>query len=41
MRSRNEAVRRALEEQWIGIHEITHSPDGGDGSSDGSGPSRG
>ena len=40
MRSRNEAVRRALEEQWIGIHEITHSPDG-DGSSDGSGPSRG
>ena len=34
MRSRNEAVRRALEEQWIGIHEITYSADG-DGSSDG------
>ena len=34
VRSRNEAVRRALEEQWIGIHEITHSADG-DGSSDG------
>ena len=33
VRSRNEAVRRALEEQWIGIHEIT-SPDA-DGSPDG------
>jgi DNA-binding NarL/FixJ family response regulator len=31
--SRNEAVRKALTEQWIGIHEIT-SPDGG-GSPDG------
>jgi DNA-binding NarL/FixJ family response regulator len=30
VRSRNEAVRRALEEQWIGIHEITYSPDGDD-----------
>ena len=28
--SRNEAVRRALEEQWIGIHEITYSADGDD-----------
>ena len=36
VRSRNEAVRRALEEQWIGIHEITHSTDG-DGSRDGQG----
>ena len=34
--SRNEAVRKALEEQWIGIHEITSSPDG-DGSRDGQG----
>ena len=33
--SRNEAVRTALVEQWIGIHEIT-SPDG-DGSRDGQG----
>jgi DNA-binding NarL/FixJ family response regulator len=34
--SRNEAVRLALAEQWIGIHEITyHSEDGSD-SSDGS-----
>jgi DNA-binding NarL/FixJ family response regulator len=30
VRSRNEAVRRALEEQWIGIHEITYSADGDD-----------
>ena len=36
VRSRNEAVRRALEEQWIGIHEITYSPDG-DGHPDGRG----
>jgi DNA-binding NarL/FixJ family response regulator len=34
--SRNEAVRRALVEQWIGIHEITSSPDG-DGSRVGQG----
>src|SRR5688500_2571355 len=33
--SRNDAVRTALVEQWIGIHEIT-SPDG-DGSRDGRG----
>ena len=33
--SRNDAVRTALVEQWIGIHEIT-SPDG-DGSRDGQG----
>lgn len=33
VRSRNEAVRRALEEQWIGIHEITSAD--GDGSRDG------
>jgi ATP/maltotriose-dependent transcriptional regulator MalT len=38
VRSRNEAVRRALEEQWIGIHEITSlaSADG-DGHPDGRG----
>jgi DNA-binding NarL/FixJ family response regulator len=36
--SRNEAVRTALVEQWIGIHEITSAhADGHDGSSDGSG----
>jgi DNA-binding NarL/FixJ family response regulator len=34
VRTRNEAVRKALEEQWIGIHEITSAADG-DGSSDG------
>ena len=28
VRSRNEAVRTALMEQWIGIHEITSSADG-------------
>jgi DNA-binding NarL/FixJ family response regulator len=31
VRSRNEAVRTAIMEQWIGIHEITASADG-DGS---------
>ena len=36
VRSRNEAVRTALVEQWIGIHEITASADG-DGSPDGRG----
>ncbi len=36
VRSRNEAVRTALVEQWIGIHEITSSADG-DGPSDGQG----
>jgi DNA-binding NarL/FixJ family response regulator len=36
VRSRNEAVRTALVEQWIGIHEITSAhADGHDGSSDG------
>ena len=35
VRSRSEAVRTALMEQWIGIHEII-SADGSDGS-DGSG----
>jgi DNA-binding NarL/FixJ family response regulator len=30
VRSRNDAVRRALGEQWIGIHEIT-SPADADG----------
>ena len=40
VRSRNEAVRKALMEQWIGLHEIT-SAAGGNGSSDGSGPARG
>jgi DNA-binding NarL/FixJ family response regulator len=34
VRSRSEAVRTALMEQWIGIGEIT-SPDGSDGSSRG------
>jgi DNA-binding NarL/FixJ family response regulator len=34
--SRNDAVRMALVEQWIGIHEITSAhTDGQDGSSDG------
>jgi ATP/maltotriose-dependent transcriptional regulator MalT len=33
--SRNDAVRRALSEQWIGIHEITSAD--GDGSRDGQG----
>ena len=33
VRSRNEAVRKALVEQWIGIHEITsHESADGDGS---------
>jgi DNA-binding NarL/FixJ family response regulator len=32
--SRNDAVRTALMEQWIGFHEITSAADG-DGSSDG------
>ena len=36
VRSRNEAVRKAIVEQWIGIHEITASPDG-DGTRDGQG----
>ena len=38
VRSRNEAVRKALVEQWIGIHEITSAHadgEGHDGSSDG------
>jgi DNA-binding NarL/FixJ family response regulator len=34
VRSRNEAVRKAIAEQWIGLHEITSAADG-DGSSDG------
>ena len=33
--SRNDAVRRALEKQWIGIHEITSAD--GNGSRDGQG----
>lgn len=33
VRSRNEAVRTAIMEQWIGIHEITSA--NGDGSPDG------
>ena len=36
VRSRNEAVRKALMEQWIGIHEITSASDG-DSSRDGRG----
>ena len=35
--SRNGAVRRALEEQWIGIHEITSASANGNGSPDGQG----
>ena len=35
VRSRNEAVRTALMEQWIGIHEITSAD--GDGTRDGQG----
>jgi hypothetical protein len=32
VRTRNEAVRKALTEQWIGIHEIASAPvDGSDG----------
>ena len=34
VRSRNDAVRMALAEQWIGLHEINSSANG-DGSSDG------
>ena len=36
VRSRNEAVRKALTEQWIGLHEITSAERDGD-SPDGSG----
>ena len=36
VRGRNDAVRTALEEQWIGLHEITSAADGG-GSRDGQG----
>ena len=36
--SRNDAVRKALEEQWIGIHEITSAESvDGDGTRDGQG----
>jgi ATP/maltotriose-dependent transcriptional regulator MalT len=35
VRSRNDAVRTALVEQWIGVHEITSAhAEGHDGSSD-------
>jgi DNA-binding NarL/FixJ family response regulator len=37
VRSRSEAVRTALMEQWIGIHDITSSSSASDGSSGGSG----
>ena len=37
VRSRNEAVRKALMEQWIGIHEITSASADGDGTRDGQG----
>ena len=37
VRSRSEAVRTALMEQWIGIGEITSASADGDGSSDGQG----
>ena len=37
VRSRNEAVRQALVEQWIGLHEITsHESADGEGTSGGS-----
>ncbi len=39
--SRNEVVRRAIMEQWIGIHEITSASADRDGSRDGSGSPRG
>jgi len=39
VRSRSEAVRTALVEQWIGIHDITSSNGSSDGSSVGSGGS--
>ena len=35
--SRNDAVRKALVEQWIGIHEITFASADGEGSRDGQG----
>ena len=35
--SRNDAVRKALMEQWIGIHEITSAHADGEGSRDGQG----
>jgi DNA-binding NarL/FixJ family response regulator len=37
VRSRNGVVRKALEEQWIGIHEITSAYADGGGSPDGQG----
>jgi DNA-binding NarL/FixJ family response regulator len=37
VRSRSEAVRTALMEQWIGLADITSSASSADGSSDGSG----
>ena len=37
VRSRNEAVRKALMEQWIGIHDITSASADGEGSRDGQG----
>ena len=37
VRSRNEAVRKALMEQWIGIHEITSASADGEGSRGGEG----
>ena len=37
VRSRNEAVRKAIVEQWIGIHEITSASADGDGTRDGQG----
>ena len=37
VRSRNEAVRKAIMEQWIGLHEITSASADGDGSRDGQG----
>ena len=36
VRSRNEAVRRALQEEWIGVHEITSADGDGSPSTDGS-----
>ena len=37
VRSRNEAVRKAIVEQWIGIHEITSAHADGAGTRDGQG----
>jgi Bacterial regulatory proteins, luxR family len=39
--SRSEAIRTALQEQWIGLREITQEAPSTDGHRDGSGARRG